>query len=80
MDRNCTACNLKRDKDKHERDTTIFKNCYNKKKMKNNNFISEKDVKDISSSNKQIKDDNSIVSTSEFHRHVTIGPSNVGNT
>ena len=46
--------------------------------MKNINIISRKDVKDLSKSNKQIKDNKASVSASENHCHLFIGPSNVG--
>ena len=34
MDRNCTACNIKIDKNDHKKDGTVFKRCHNKKKRK----------------------------------------------
>ena len=45
-----------------------------------NNIILQKDVKDFASSNKQIKSNKASVSVWESHRHVFIGPSNVGKT
>ena len=57
---------------------TVFRKCYNKKKRKSNTFASEKDVKNISTSDKQIKDNKATVSATDNHRHVVIGPSNVG--
>ena len=32
MDRNCTACNVKIDKDNYKKDRTVCKSCYNEKK------------------------------------------------
>ena len=75
---NCSACNIKTDKDNYKKDRTNCNNCYNKKKTKNNNFFSEKDVKDLSTSDKEIKDNKASVSAYENHRHVNTGPSNVG--
>ena len=78
--KNCTTCNMKSDKDNSKKDRTICKNCYNKKKRKINNIVLEKDAKDLSRSNKQIKDNKTSVSAYESHNHVIIGPSNVGKT
>ena len=35
--RNCSACNIKLDKDHYKRDRTVCKDCYNKKKRNSNN-------------------------------------------
>ena len=75
---NFTNCNKKYDEDNYKTDEKIFKNCYNKKKRKNKNIISEKDLKDPSGSNEQIKDNNPSALAFENYRHVFIGPSNVG--
>ena len=48
--------------------------------MKKFNIISKTDVKDLSISNKQIKDNKNTFSASENHRHVLIGHSNVDKT
>ena len=34
---NCSACKIKLDKDNYKRDRTVYKDCYNKKRRKNNN-------------------------------------------
>ena len=80
MDRNCTACNINIDKHSYKNDRTVCKKCYNKMEIKRNNIISEKDEKDLLSTNKQIKDNRATVSASEKHRHVIIGTNNVGKT
>ena len=58
----------------YKKDRTVCKTCYNKNKRKNN-------IKTLPP-NKNInnKDNNTNVSTYENHRHVVIGPSNVGKT
>ena len=43
-------------------------------------FASEKDAKDLSTSNKQINDNRASVSPYKNHRDVIIGPSDVGKT
>ena len=35
--KNCSRCNVKLDQENYKRDRTICKDCYNKKKRKNNN-------------------------------------------
>ena len=79
----CTVCNIKIDEDNCKKDRNICKNCYNINRKKYNN--KEKKRKVDNSVNK-IKIDivnnrnNNNVSTYENHRHVVIGPSNVGKT
>ena len=38
--KNCSACNIKLDKDKYKEDRTVCKNFYNRKKRKNSNNTS----------------------------------------
>ena len=86
MNRNCTACNIMIDIYNYKKDRTVCKTCYNKNKRKNINIIltpnnlkttPNKTVKNIENVD---KNNNDIVSTYENHRHVVIGPSNVGKT
>ena len=76
----CTAYNIEIDKHKYKKDRPICKNCFKKKKLENNNLVSEKDAKVVSSSNKQITDNKASVSAYGHHLHVIIDPSNVGKT
>ena len=77
----CTVCNIKIDGDNCKKDRNICKNCYkiNRKKYKNNEKKRKFDdsVKKIDNVNNT---NNDIVSKFENHRHVVIGPSNVGKT
>ena len=76
----CTVCNKKIDEDNCKKDRNVCKNCYNvnrkkytinEKKRKTDHF-----VKNIEKP--KIDNVNNDVSTYENHRHVIIGPSNVG--
>ena len=80
MNRNCTACNIMIDINIYRKDRTICKTCYNKDKRKNN--INTLPPNKINTSYQQpnIENVNKNVSTYENHRHVIIGPSNVGKT
>ena len=64
----CSACKIKIDENNYKKDRTVCKKCYNKKKRKNeyNTSIHETKITNVS--------------TYENHRHVIIGPSNVGKT
>ena len=79
----CTVCNIEIDEDNCKKDRNICKICYNINRKKYN--INEKKRKLDNSVNK-IKIDNvnntknKVVSKYEKHRHVIIGPSNVGKT
>ena len=74
MNRNCTACNILIDINNYKKDRTVCKTCYNKNRRKNkiNTLPPNKNINN--------KDNNTNVSTYENHRHVIIGPSNVGKT
>ena len=81
----CTVCGIKIDVDICKKDRNICKNCYNMNRKKYNN--KEKKRKFDDSVNKiekpkidNVNNKNTIVSTYENHRHVVIGPSNVGKT
>ena len=78
----CTVCNIKIDEDNCKKDRNICKNCYNINRKKHN--INEKKRKTNDSVNNiekpKIDNVNNNVSTCENHRHVIIGPSNVGKT
>ncbi len=72
MNRNGTACNIMIDINNYKKDRTVCKTCYNKNKRKNkiNTSYQEPNIENV----------NKNVSTCENHRHVIIGPSNVGKT
>ena len=75
----CTVCNIEIDECNREKDRNICKICYNINRKKYNN--KEKKRKTDDSVNK-IDNVNSKINdlTLENHRHVIIGPSNVGKT
>ena len=80
MNRNCSACNVMIDINNYKKDRTVCKTCYNKNKRKNNkNSLSSNEIK-ASYQQPNIENVNNNVSTYENHRHVVIGPSNVGKT
>ena len=81
----CTKCNIKINEDNCKKDRNICKNCYNTNRKKYNKEntrevddsvtkIEKPKINDVNNTN------NDIVSTYENHRHVVIGPSNVGKT
>ena len=75
----CTVCNIKIDEDNCKKDRNICRNCYNINRKKYT--INEKKRKtDDSVRNKENDNVNNNVPTYENHRHVIIGPSNVGKT
>ena len=80
MNRNCSACDIMIDINNYKKDRTVCKTCYNKNKRKNN--IDKLPTKKINTSYQQpdIENVNNKVSEIENHRHVVIGPSNVGKT
>ena len=80
MNPNCTACDIMIDINNYKKDRTVCKTCYNKNKRKNN--IDKLPAKKINTSYHQpdIENVNNEVSEIENHRHVIIGPSNVGKT
>ena len=77
MNRNCSACDIMIDMNNYKKDRTVCKTCYNKNKRKSNIDTLPKNV------NKKVSDFENVnkkVSDFENHRHVIIGPSNVGKT
>ena len=66
--KNCTACNTKRDKDNCKKGGTVCKHCYNGEKRNKNIIVPQK----------RNNDNNASFSAHENHRHVSIGPSNIG--
>ena len=86
MNRNCTACNIMIDINIYKKDRTVCETCYNKNKRKNNintlppNKSKENVNNKTQQKNNNDKDNNPNVLTYENHRHVIIGPSNVGKT
>ena len=59
---------------------TVCKTCYNRNKRKNNNITLPPIKLNTSCHQPNIENVNNNVSTYESHRHVVIGPSNVGKT
>ena len=83
MNRNCTICKIVIDENNYLKHRTICKKSHNENRRKNNNTlppnienVNNKKKLKINSNN----NNNDIVSTYENHRHVVIGPSNVGKT
>ena len=78
----CTVCNIMIDEDNCKKDRIICRNCYNTNRKKHT--INEKKRKTDDSvrniENPKTINVNNNVSTYENHRHVNIGPSNVGKT
>ena len=73
MNRNCTICKIVIDENNYLKHRTICKKCHNENRRKNNNTLPP-NIENVNNNN------NDIVSTYENHRHVVIGPSNVGKT
>ena len=82
----CTVCDIKIDVDNCKKDRNICKNCYIMNRKKYNNKEKKRKFDDSVDKIEKPKIDNvnnnnnDIVSTYENHRHVVIGPSNVGKT
>ena len=78
----CTVCNIKIDEDNCKKDRKICKNCYNINRKKYT--INEKKKKTADSVENIEKPNTENVNNKdskfENHRHVIIGPSNVGKT
>ena len=70
----------------YKKERTVCKSCYNISKRKNNinTLPPNKKIGNVDNKKKQKnnnnKDNNPNLSTYENHRHVVIGPSNVGKT
>ena len=80
MNRNCTACNIMIDINNYKKDRTICRTCYNINKRKNKINTLPPNKNNTSYQQPNIENVNKNVSTCENHRHVIIGPSNVGKT
>ena len=76
----CSACKIKIDENNYKKDRTVCKSCYNKKKRKNENNTLPTNKINTSYQHPDIENVNNKVSKFENHRHVVIGPSNVGKT
>ena len=70
----CSVCKIEIDENNYKKDRTVCKSCYNKKKRKKQYNTSIHETKVPNVNNKKN------VLTLENHRHVIIGPSNVGKT
>ena len=75
MNQNCSICKILIDEYNYLKHRTICKKCYNENRRKNNNTLPP-NIENVNSNN----NNNDIVSKFENHRHVIIGPSNVGKT
>ena len=64
----------------YTKDRTVCKICYVKNKRKNNNNTLSSNETNTSYQQPNIENVNNNVSTYENHRHVVIGPRNVGKT
>ena len=80
MNRNCTACNKMIDINNYKKDRTICKSCYNINKRKNKFNTSPLIKNNTSYQQPNNENDSNNVSKLENHRHVVIGPTNVGKT
>ena len=80
MNRSCSICNIKLDENNYLKQKTVCKSCYNKNRRKNN--IDTLSTKKINTSYQQPDIENVNIKVSKYgnHRHVIIGPSNVGKT
>ena len=80
MNQNCSICNIKIDESNYLKHKTVCKSCYNKNRRKNIKI--EKEIHTTPQQQKldNVNNKNNIVSKYENHRHVVIGPSNVGKT
>ena len=76
----CTVCDIKIDVDNCKKDRNICNNCYNMNRKKYNNKEKKRKFDDSVNKIDNVNNKNNIVSTYEKHRHVVIGPSNVGKT
>ena len=70
----CTVCNIEIDEHNCKKDRNICKICYNINRKKYNNKEKKRKFDNVSNNN------NNFVPKFENHRHVVIGPSNVGKT
>ena len=80
MNRNCSACDIIIDINNYKKNRTVCKSCYNINKRKNNINILPQNKNNTSYQQPDFENVNNKVSEFEHHRHVIIGPSNVGKT
>ena len=82
--KNCTVCNIEIDEYNCKKDRNICKICYNINRKKYNNKEKKRKYSDSKNNieKPKIGDVNNKINdlTNENHRHVIIGPSNVGKT
>ena len=78
----CTVCNIEIDEDNCKKDRNICKNCYNINRKKYNNKEKKRKVDDSVNKIEKPKVDNIKINVPKYenHRHIVIGPSNVGKT
>ena len=76
----CTVCKIKIDDCNYKKDRTVCKSCYNKKKRKNEYNTLPTNKINTSHQQPDIENVDKNVLKIENHRHVVIGPSNVGKT
>ena len=76
MNRNFSMCKILIDENNYLKHKTICKKCYNENRRKNNNTLPPPNIENVNNNN----NNDDIFSTYENHRHVVIGPSNVGKT
>ena len=80
MNRSCSMCNIKIDENNYLNHKTVCKICYNKNRRKNTTIEKEIHTTPHQPKIDNVNNKNTIVSKFENHRHVIIGPSNVGKT
>ena len=85
MNNNCTACNIMIDINNYKKDRTVCRDCYNKKKRKNNFNTLPPNKNNTSYQQPNIenvnnKNNNPNLSTYENRANVVIGPRKVGKT
>ena len=76
----CTVCNIEIDEDNCKKDRNICKECYNINRKKYKNNEKKRKYDDSMNNIEKPKIDKINVPKYENHRHVVIGPSNVGKT
>ena len=88
MNRICITCNIEIDESNYLKDESLCKSCYNKNRRKNHQPESgnknKREYDDSVNNLKKLKIGNVNIKINvpkyENHRHVVIGPSNVGKT
>ena len=70
--KNCSACNIKLDKDKYQKHRTVCKNCYDRKKRKNSdNTLIQKQQPKINNVNKNNNNRSTFLVGRFFHvKHI----------